>query len=36
MVVSDARLAFVRAHAQASRGDPRPVVDAGVVHPGIF
>ncbi len=33
-VVSDARLAFVRAHAQASRGDLRPVVDAGVVHPG--
>jgi IclR family transcriptional regulator, acetate operon repressor len=35
MVISDARLAVVRAHAQASFGDLRPVLDAGRVHPGI-
>jgi IclR family transcriptional regulator, acetate operon repressor len=34
-VVSDPRLAVVRAHAQASFGDLRPVLDAGGAHPGI-
>jgi IclR family transcriptional regulator, acetate operon repressor len=35
MAVSDARLAFVRAHAQAMRGDLRPVIDVGAAHPAI-
>lgn len=34
-VVTDARMAVVRAHAQASSGDLRPVLDAGGVHPEI-
>ncbi len=34
-VLSDERVAAVRAHAQAHRGDLRPVIDAGRVHPDI-
>jgi IclR family transcriptional regulator, acetate operon repressor len=34
-VASDTRLAFVRAHVQAIRGDLRPVLDTGAVHPDI-
>jgi IclR family transcriptional regulator, acetate operon repressor len=35
MVISDARMAVVRAQAQASFGDLRPVLDAGGVDPGV-
>jgi IclR family transcriptional regulator, acetate operon repressor len=35
MALSDGRLASARACARAHRGDLRPAVDAGSVHPGI-
>jgi DNA-binding IclR family transcriptional regulator len=35
MTVSDGRLASAHACARAHRGDMRPAVDAGAVHPGI-
>jgi hypothetical protein len=35
MVFADGRLAAARAHAQAHRGDLRPVMEAGRVHPEI-
>jgi IclR family transcriptional regulator, acetate operon repressor len=34
-VLSDERAAAVRAHAQARRSDLRPVLEAGLVHPGV-
>jgi IclR family transcriptional regulator, acetate operon repressor len=35
LAFGDGRLAAARAHSQAHRGDLRPVIDAGQVHPGI-
>jgi DNA-binding IclR family transcriptional regulator len=35
MVLDGTKLAAVRAHEQARRGDLRPVIDAGAVHPEV-